>query len=332
MTEFIIIAIIDAIFTAVLAFVFIKEAVTAKKEGRIVRFGFATLFAIISIGATLCALLGGLFSSVYLVGAPLIVSVMTVPLSWMAMAYLKGDKRTAMFFLPSIPLTMSFLVIMNASLGGDMPLKESEVDYTSQSEIEELLGVGELPKLKFNEAADGSAGTKVWMLLENPADSSQLCKVYDLLKQKHPLQCTEDYKGRMYYMANNNNASFVNVNFGDDGILVLYGGIWTIDANNDHCFDSINAPMPKYEYVTYFASQCGPDGYHEQRIRFDSSISQAWLKQIESTANQDSTWIYEEDEELIYIEFNNSRLFIRMKIHKNLDGERKIADVEWGDY
>lgn len=333
MTEFIVISIIVAVFSAVLSYTFIRGAIIAKNEGRTVRFIIAMSFGVIAIVATMATLFSSFFSSEYMLGAPMVVSLLTIPLSWVAMAYVKGWKKFLIFLLPVIPIATTFIVTMAASLGSDLPLKRTEVNYTTQEEIEELLGIGSIPSLKFERAADGSAGKKVWLLLENPSDSTKLCNVFDKLKNIHSLQCEEkDWQGRVYHTVNKNDTSYVNVKFGNDGIFVVYGSIWTIDANNDHFFDSIQAPMPKYEYITYFADQMGPDWYHEQRIRFEQPLSQSWLNKIKHAAKQDSAYSYNEDNKFININFDNSRQYIHMKLYKNLGSGKRIADVDWGDY
>lgn len=330
---FIVISIIVAIYTAVLSYLFVRGAIIAKKEGHKVKFIISITLGCIAIVATMVALFSSFFSSLEWLIAQMAVSFLTIPLPWVAMVYTKGWKKFLVFFLPVVPIAVSLITTMVAYLGLDLPLKKSEVNYTSQDEVEELLGIGSIPSLKFKCAEDGSEGKKVWLLLRNPADSTKLCNVFDKLKDTHPLQCEEkDWQSRVYHIVNKNDTSYVNVEFGDDGIFIVYGNIWTIDENNDYLFDSIQAPMPKYEYISYFADGNGPVGYHEQRIRFEQPLSQSWLKKIKCAAKQNSAYGYNEDNKFININFDDSCQYIEMKIYKNLGGEKRIADVNWGWY
>lgn len=334
MEEYIIMMLVVAVFMAILAYIFITGAVRAKKENRNIRFAFAVLGSLIMVPSTCYLLYCGLFSVSSLEWAIFIFPFLTIPMSWLAMFFVNGIRnKVATFTIPAIPLCVSVIMIAAAMCGADSPLDKSDVIYTSQEEVEELIGVGTLPKLKYERAASVPDGKKVILLLEDPADSTRLDEVYKRLCQIRGIQCEDkEYIGRMYHIVDNKDESYTNVRLGKDGIEIVYGGIWHKDATNDHYFDSIQAPIPQYEYVTYSVESCGPDWFHEQRIRFKQPVSDAWLRKVEYAANADSTWEYKEDKDCIYINFNDSRFYNYMKIYKNMEGERMIADVEWGDY
>lgn len=334
MTEYIIMMLVVATFMAILAYIFITGSIRARKENRNVRFVFAVLGSVIMIASICFLLYCGLFNISYMTMAIWLFPFLTVPMSWLAIFFVKGTgKKVATFFIPTIPLGVSLLMMGAALAGADEPLDKSDVIYTSHDEVEELLGVGPLPKLKYERAARVPAGTKVILVLEDPADSTKLNDVYKRLCSTRSLQCeNKEYVGRMYHIVDNKDESFTNVYWGNDGIGIVYGGIWQKGATNDHYFDSIQAPIPQYEYVSYFVESCGPDWFHDQRIKFKQPLSNTWLKKVERAAKKDSTWNYKEDNNFIYIDFNNSRDYTHMKIYKNLNGKRKIADVNWGDY
>lgn len=323
-----------AAFMAILAYILVKGAVNAKKDSRNIKFVFAVLGSVIMIVSICFLLYCGFFKISYMTMALWLLPFLTVPMSWLAMVFVKGTgKKVTTFFIPTIPLGVSLLMMGAAISGADEPLDKSDVIYTSQEEVEQLLGIGPLPKLKYERSASVPAGKKVILLLEDPADSAKLNDVYEKLCQTRSLQCeNKGYVGRMYHIVDNKDESYVNVNWGNDGIAIVYGGIWQKGATNENYFDSIQAPIPQYEYVSYYVESCGPDWVHDQRIRFKQPLSNTWLKKVEKAAQKDSTWNYKEDKDFIYINFDNALYYTHMKIHKNLDGERKIADVDWGDY
>lgn len=334
MKEYIIMMLVVAAFMTILAYIFITGSIRAKKENRNVKFAFGVLGSVIMIPSICFLLYCGLFSASSLEWALFAFPFLTIPMSWLAMCFVKGIRnKVATFFIPAIPLCVAVIMIAAAMGGAESPLDKSDVDYTSQEEVEDLLGVGTLPKLKFERAARVPDGKKVVLLLEDPADSTRLDEVYERLCQIRSIQCEDkEYIGRMYHIVDNKDESYTNVHLGKDGIAIVYGGIWQRGATNDHFFDSIQAPIPQYEYVAYFVESCGPDWYHEQRIRFKQPLSDAWLKKVEKAAKTDSAWGYKEDEDFIYIDFDNSSRYTNMKIYKNLEGQRTIADVSWGDY
>lgn len=334
MAEYIIMMLIVAAFMAILADIFVKGALSAKQENRKIKFGFAILggvIAILSIGILLCC---GFLSKNNLILAVFALPFFTIPLSWLAMFIVKGIwKKIATFFIPTVPLCVSLVAIVAAMGGVESPLEKSDVIYTSQEEVEELLGVGALPKLRFDKAVGLPAANKVILSLEDPADTTRLEEVYKKLCQTRSLQCGEMYfDTRVYHVVDDKQEGYTNVFWFKNGIEILYGEIWPKESSNNHFFDSIQAPIPKYDYITYNAVSCGQDWSHEQRIRFQPPISEAWLKKVENAAKTDSAWKFGEDRDYIHINFDNSRYYIFMKIHKHLEGERTIADVEWGNY
>ena len=334
MKEYIIMMLVVAVFLAILANIFVKGAINAKKECKKLKFVFAILGSFIMITSTIYVLCCGLFSVSNMIFAITTFPLLTIPMSWGAIFFVKGvAKKIATFFIPAIPLCVTFIMLFAGLTGTDLPLDKSDVLYTSQEDVERLLGGCHLPKLKYERAADVPEGKKVVFLLEDPADSTKLDEVYKQLCQTRSLQCEDkDYIGRLYHIIDNEDESYINVYWGKDYITLLYGGIWQKGATNDHYFDSIQAPIPQYEYVTYYVKSCGPDWAHEQRIKFQQPVSDAWLRKVENAAKENSAWGYKEDKDFIYIDFDNSRDFTHIKIHKWLNGKRRIADVAWGDY
>lgn len=123
MTEFILISIIVAVFSTVLSYTFIRGAIIAKNEGCTVRFIIAMSFGVIAIVATMATMFSSFLSSEYMVGAPMLVSLLTIPLSGVAMAYVKGWKKFLIFLLPVIPIAITFIVTMAASIGSVILIK-----------------------------------------------------------------------------------------------------------------------------------------------------------------------------------------------------------------
>ena len=287
----------DLVALGLVAWMCGKVALEAKADGKWVKFVLWVVGCALAVFMCLSIIGGILFLPYDWMFVPMILAPLVV-IPWGATAKNHFDE----VWLKLVGLFLSafafFFAIETLSSCRDCPLRKSWVEYNSQSQLEELLGVKGMPELEYDKALNTHEGVFVRFMLNDTSKVNELYEVYDMLIEDNMAHClpVDDWR-KFYQIVNNTTGDYFNFCWRKDGIDLTYNHSDLLISKNDNRSDFFgfgNNPLPKHKCLT-FAERYGYYREISMRIQFEQPISKEWLNRWKEMAVSVTTVSGEKD-------------------------------------